>query len=111
MCDFQHALCHGLTDRNSMDLPTPSPKHIIPNHAFTFCLWQKSSGWKKSKRDLEFHGKYAAMQVVQLSPSVFYLNLYNSNALKNANSLNKYCYLRLMRFKYSGISDNYLRIT
>ena len=33
-----------------MDLPTQSPKYIIPNHSFTFLpstFGKKSSGWKK----------------------------------------------------------------
>ena len=41
----------GQTDRTFMDLPTQSPKHIIPNHPFSFCLWQKISWRKKNVRD------------------------------------------------------------
>ena len=31
----------GWTDGKSMDLPTPSPKHIIPNHPFYFFAFGK----------------------------------------------------------------------
>ena len=34
-------------DGKSMDLPTLSPKYIIPNYPLYFCLWQKRSVWKK----------------------------------------------------------------
>ena len=46
-CELQRAPRHGRdvthrrTDRKFMDLPIPSPKHIIPNHPFYFFTFGK----------------------------------------------------------------------